>query len=42
VFYFCTDIELNHYFKERLQKTAIYENLSPNQVFKVAEDRKDY
>jgi uncharacterized protein len=41
-FIFCTDRKLNTYFKERLQKTSSYNDLSPKWDVKVAEERVDY
>lgn len=40
-FIFCTDPELNMYFRKRLNKSVVYEDLSPK-VGKVAEDRERY
>ncbi|MFB5195279.1 DNA/RNA helicase domain-containing protein [Neobacillus sp. KR4-4] len=41
-FIFCTDPKLNSYFKKRLQKTQIYDDLSPTSHSKVAEDEEGY
>jgi len=41
-FIFCTDPELNVYFEERLQKSKVYDDLSPTIVSKVAEDKEGY
>lgn len=41
-FIFCTDPELNSYFKKRSQKTRTYADLSPGIVSKVAEDVEGY
>lgn len=41
-FVFCTDPELNNYFKERLNTSGAYEDLSPNKGDKVAEDQRSY
>lgn len=41
-FIFCTDPNLNNYFKESLANTTSYEDLSPNTFSKAAEDREDY
>ncbi|RXZ01131.1 DUF2075 domain-containing protein [Fictibacillus sp. S7] len=40
-FIFCTDAELNQYFKERLKKSVPYEDLSPK-IEVAAEDRGKY
>ncbi|MBS4192344.1 DUF2075 domain-containing protein [Bacillus sp. FJAT-49705] len=41
-FIFCTNPKLNHYFKQRLQKTSLYQDLSPKWERKVAEDQTEY
>lgn len=41
-FIFCTDPELNEYFKNRLRKSTSYEDLSPKWDVKVAEESKRY
>lgn len=41
-FIFCTDSELKNYFNQRLQKTRIYNDLSPERLSKVAEDVSRY
>lgn len=41
-FIFCTDSALNNYFNQRLQKTRIYNDLSPERLSKVAEDVSRY
>jgi uncharacterized protein len=41
-FIFCTDPELNKYFRERLNKSVVYDDLSPRQVVVAAEDRSKY
>lgn len=41
-FIFCTDPELNHYFKQRLQMTRTYHDLSPDRLSRVAEDVDEY
>jgi len=38
----CTDPKLNGYFRDRLQKTNLYNDLSPKWDMKVAEDRVEY
>jgi uncharacterized protein len=41
-FIFCTDPDLNEYFRERLNKSVTYENLSPSHVAVAAEDPSKY
>ncbi|RDI40922.1 DUF2075 domain-containing protein [Falsibacillus pallidus] len=41
-FVFCTDPELNDYFRERLSMSAAYEDLSPRHVEMVAEESEKY
>ena len=41
-FIFCTDPELNEYFKSRLEKTIKYNDFSPSRMDKVAEDQELY
>jgi len=41
-FIFCTDPELNKYFQTRLRKTNTYQDFSPSQFDKVAEDKELY
>ena len=41
-FIFCTDLELNEYFKSRLEKTIKYNDFSPSRMGKVAEDQELY
>lgn len=41
-FIFCTDSELNAYFKERLQQTRTYNDFSPERELRVAENQEEY
>ncbi|WP_449354838.1 DNA/RNA helicase domain-containing protein [Virgibacillus natechei] len=41
-FIFCTDPELNQYFRSRLNKTVVYNDFSPSYLDKVAEDKEKY
>ena len=41
-FVFCTDPELKDYFKERLQRTKAYNDLSPKWELRAAEEREGY
>lgn len=41
-FIYCVDPALNEYFKSRLKKTVLYNDLSPSSFGKVAEDREQY
>jgi hypothetical protein len=41
-FIFCTDPELNEYFKSRLNKAVVYNDFSPSQLDMVAEDKGLY
>lgn len=41
-FIFCTDPQLNDYFKERIQRIKTYYNLSPKWAAQVAEDNGEY
>ncbi|WP_137791294.1 DUF2075 domain-containing protein [Bacillus sp. E(2018)] len=41
-FIFCTDPELNEYFRERLKKSVVYQDLSPRHAEVAAEDRGKY
>ncbi|WP_347861871.1 DUF2075 domain-containing protein [Salimicrobium sp. PL1-032A] len=41
-FIFCTDPELNKYFQERMEKVALYDNLSPGEYSRVAENERNY
>ncbi|WP_028784420.1 DUF2075 domain-containing protein [Thalassobacillus devorans] len=41
-FIYCVDPALNEYFKSRLKKTVLYNDLSPGSFDKVAEDKERY
>ncbi|WP_025729427.1 DUF2075 domain-containing protein [Heyndrickxia ginsengihumi] len=41
-FIYCTDPNLNKYFKDRLKSNQIYDNLSPGLDMQVAEDKESY
>ncbi|KAF0819233.1 hypothetical protein KIS4809_2076 [Bacillus sp. ZZV12-4809] len=41
-FVFCTDPDLNDYFKERLQRARTYNDVSPENALRVAENREVY